>query len=91
MSDKEDGGPAFPFTKKGMNTNGAPLIREWDGMSLRDYFAGQVLAGMSAQYDPRSTSEKDQKALDQWRADLIRIYAEFCYQMADAMIEVRKK
>ena len=38
MTKKQDGGPAFPQTY-------AP------GMSLRDWFAGQALAGLSANRD----------------------------------------
>lgn len=37
MSEKETGGPAFPHQKD----DGTPY---W-GMTLRDYFAGQALAG----------------------------------------------
>jgi hypothetical protein len=39
MSNKNDGGPAFPFPV--LHGSGAPT-----GMSLRDYFAGQVDVSM---------------------------------------------
>lgn len=40
MDKPKDGGPAFPSTDaKGFTS---------DGMSLRDYFAGQALAGLIA-------------------------------------------
>ncbi len=35
MSEKNTGGPAFPF----LNPNCGP----WDGMSLRDYFAARAM------------------------------------------------
>ena len=46
-------------------------------MSLRDYFAGQVLMGLSAcSYKPR---------ID----DINKKTAEICYEMADTMIKTR--
>jgi len=36
---EQDGGPAFPVSLPGMGDNGA------SGMTLRDWFAGQALAG----------------------------------------------
>lgn len=50
------------------------------GMSLRDYFAGQVLAGYmgNCEVDPGSESpEKHEKR------------ARRCYMMADAMLKIR--
>ena len=38
-----DGGPAFPMTGEGCHN---PLYSQ-PGMTLRDYFAGQALAGMA--------------------------------------------
>lgn len=35
-----DGGPAFPITEQG--------LQGYNGMSLRDWFAGQALAGLAA-------------------------------------------
>jgi hypothetical protein len=45
MSDKDDGGPAFPCTGEGLGTEFAS-----DGMTLRDYFAAKALQGVAA-YD----------------------------------------
>lgn len=42
MSEIKDGGPAFPFAAE----YGHPAA--CGGMSLRDYFAGQALAGLMA-------------------------------------------
>ena len=55
-----DGGPAFPVGSGDM----------------RDYFAGQWLAGFGV--DPNSTNDPDE-------------IAECCYKIADAMLEVRTK
>ena len=66
-SNIDDGGPAFPITEYG--------LQGYSGMSLRDWFAGQALAGMlrnqSAYGSPSNAGE-------------------WSYQFADAMIEARK-
>jgi len=70
----DDGGPAFPHHvykfEMSMSKHGV-----FDGMSLRDYFAGVAL---SAQAD---CGTKDYSISDA---------AHDCYMMADAMIEARK-
>ena len=75
MSEIDDGGPAFPGLIPGaMGT----VIRSQEGMSLRDWFAGQALAGMHARdsYDDGQASPKQR--------------ARLAYIDADAMIEARK-
>jgi len=46
------------------------------GMTLRDYFAGQVLAGFMSQHSLASTLEDD---------------SDYCYKVADAMLKARDK
>lgn len=76
MSERSEGGPAFP----------QPISYEHDrrdfpcefgmgGMTLRDYFAGCVLTGFSA--DP---------SLSGYHGPSCEEIAERCYQMADAML-----
>lgn len=50
MSDSiNDGGPAFPRTKSTGNlSNSTTEIVSVGGMSLRDWFAGQALAGLAS-------------------------------------------
>jgi hypothetical protein len=60
-----DGGPAFPCNDQ----NGCAFA----GMTLRDWFAGQALAGM----------------LDRTYGIPVSIIAERSYQMADAMLSAR--
>ena len=43
MTDKDDGGPAFPVI--------ASICRDSNGMSLRDHFAGLALQGLLANSD----------------------------------------
>lgn len=68
MSQKYDGGPAFPVT----TANFALAY----GMTLRDWFAGQALAGLMA-YPGGSASTAERVAAT--------------YQIADAMIAERAK
>lgn len=63
-----DGGPAFPHV--GCNTNGGINVVE-PGMSLRDWFAGQALAGMASL--EQNIGEARTVAMD-------------CYALADEMI-----
>lgn len=72
MSDElNDGGPAFPVTE-------APYSPNNHGMSLRDWFAGQALAGLLAQSSGTAFGSDHS------------IGALWAYQMADAMLAARK-
>lgn len=71
MNDK-DGGPAFP--REDYQTDRAPGQH---GMSLRDWFAGQALAGMLA---------GDKTESGAWSA-----FALDAYNAADAMLKEREK
>jgi len=66
------GGPAFPF-----EAGGSGVQISYPGMTLRDYFAGQALAGMKVPEDGFS------------EFDAIR--ARRCYSMADAMLKAREE
>jgi hypothetical protein len=83
MSTMDDGGPAFPTTESAESVNhpGHREVYASAGMSLRDYFAGQALAGLMAKHgmfyygwtdgDPNARAEEQ------------------AYKMADAMLAVR--
>lgn len=58
--------PAFPQVLDG--------IRDKPGMTLRDYFAGQALAGVAS--DPTADMNNPERA-------------KWAYRMADAMIKAR--
>ena len=50
----DDGGPAFPCT---INEDGGWFNADANGMTLRDWFAGQALMGLSQQdISPRATA-----------------------------------
>lgn len=74
----DDGGQAFPHANPGYDGN-------WDrrsqieGMSLRDWFAGQALAGMFNHAGWVNTIDNDQAEA-----------AKRAYLIADAMIAARK-
>lgn len=77
MSELKDGGPAFPGESKRQTTTTPTrtISTLHPGMSLRDWFAGQVITGlMIAPIDVNIRSDKA---------------AEFAYAMADAMLLAR--
>jgi hypothetical protein len=77
MSEHDDGGSAFP------QIYGRSYSDYSDGgMTLRDYFAGQALAGWLACPDAGGSS--------QVTADWQRDVAAICYALAEAMLEARK-
>jgi len=49
MSERNDGGPAFPI--------GSGDVRDPCGMTLRDWFAGMVLVGINVDPDHESSPE----------------------------------
>ena len=78
-NEKDDGGNAFPRSKRQFYCNGYDAEDEFtEGMSLRDWFAGMALQGIL------SNSEIDGNRFDPDKM------AEWSYQTADAMIEARK-
>ena len=70
----KDGGPAFPLldSRIGWNANLEQLER---GLTLRDWFAGQALAGLLATN----------------RAGAARDFAETAFRQADAMLAERER
>lgn len=76
MNTKNDGGPAFPFGQMSEQT-GQPVNGFFNaGMTLRDWFAGQALAGLCA----CETVSASNGGL-----------ADAAYSIADAMISERSK
>lgn len=69
---KDDGGPAFP-SESFVRPNSDYGV-EYDGMTLRDYFAAQALPAILSRFFQFSTKE----------------CTEYAYKVADAMLEARK-
>ena len=74
MSTINDGGPAFPRSAAFSNAE-RTACTEQDGMTLRDWFAGQALAGMVSYVVEGATFEN---------------VAEDAYKAADAMLRARE-
>lgn len=74
MSKANDGGPAFPLVKQKIGYH-ADVVKDSEGLSIRDYFAGQALAGLMTL---RSSSSPEG-------------YAQSAYMAADAMLKEREK
>lgn len=77
MSDKDDGGAAFPASIF-VDVQGDVYTRE-SALSLRDYFAAKFLQGFVAGMDENYEHVTREEA------------AKLAYLMADAMLEARKK
>lgn len=83
---KNDGGPAFP-EPVAIGPSGDVCLA-FGGMSLRDYFAGQAIAGMlgnSTNID--SINEQLRHSMEDGLFD--RILAMHAYEIADALIAAR--
>lgn len=79
---KEDGGPAFPnnplvYRRVGQTNSSEPINS--NGMSLRDYFAGQAVVIMLRTWRGLT----DEAMIKQWGVS--------AYLVADAMIAERNK
>jgi hypothetical protein len=68
MTQRDDGGPAFP----------RPSMATDDGMTLRDWFAGQAMAGIMGNSGINHGIYPPDEA------------ARNCYAIADAMLGARK-
>lgn len=75
MEKKETGGPAYPHTVLG---DLGQTCEVCEGMTLRDYFAAQALAGICAHSDS-------------WGQTSISDVAGTAYEVADAMLKERSK
>lgn len=78
----DDGGPAFPIQTKVVDDGILQVVVQAGapGMSLRDYFAAQAVAGFLAGKGHELASDED--------GPFIAMYA---YEIADAMLAERKK
>ena len=76
MSDKQDGGPAFPTRGVGSMER----LADGAGMSLRDFFAGQIAAAIIAGGHPISKEAHPEIHVPR-----------VAYEFADALITERAK
>lgn len=98
MSARNDGGAAFPAYLK----EGADFGHDFcqPGMSLRDYFAGQVVSGFMSQSHsgPKDWTDMGHgwgedcaNGLNKYESHIAATLAGFAYQVADAMLAAREK
>lgn len=80
----DNGGAAFPA----IQTMGRDFQFVADGMTLLDYFAGQALAGMTAN---AAALESCSHAADHDPPKVFALLAELCYAKAAALIAERQK
>jgi hypothetical protein len=85
-----DGGPAFPCESYG-HRNGKETTVPAQGMTLRDYLAGQALAGIVPQIEAKinELSYKDENFESEIKV-FFQVSAYRAYTYADAMIAVRE-
>lgn len=96
MTPPKDGGPAFPLQGDGAylpncETADEAPAREFprnEGMSLRDWFAGQALAGAisNARFQMALADVADRRGIEPTES-----VARAAYTLADAMLAVRAK
>lgn len=84
MTDKSDGGPAFPMIVW-KSPDGLLAMPSAPGMSLRDWFAGQALVSMGTWVPARKdgTYPGSQK-------EILNLKSRWSYEMADAMLAARE-
>lgn len=76
----KNGGAAFPQAQPTQDGNGNFHFPD-PGMTLRDWFAGQAMAGMGRPTHYLGKRETDES---------LRTYAQQAYQIADAMLAARE-
>ena len=76
MSNKDNGGPAFPCQYQGDTHSDA------SGLSMRDYFAAKALMGMLSNEECNPFHQFDFNA---------KVWSKKSYELADAMLEARKQ
>lgn len=74
--------PAFPTLEEHTDDG----VLHYEGMSLRDYFAGQALAGQLVTSPEALSGASDHMGMA--RPEMIAVLA---YNIADAMLAVRKE
>jgi hypothetical protein len=85
MSEKDNGGPAFPRTVQAWNGN----LTAYDGMTLRDWVMGQCIAAAFGGCQDALTvnpGESEEDAMRRYWTDVAKAAA----IAADAMLEARK-
>jgi len=85
MDEIDDGGPAFPCV--------CPKDFQFanDGMTLRDWFAGQALMGDITTLRGETLDKRKDETVEQALERDAKRRAAWCYRQADAMLAARKE
>lgn len=69
------------------------VVQHGEGMSLRDWFAGQVATGYVSLVDNRTCPKEriEKGEVEQWRKELAFEDAKYCYEFANALLSERMK
>jgi hypothetical protein len=91
----DDGGPAFPLIESSFSSGGTMTSLTGRGMSMRDWFAGQALAGLlgndTFMTDLQAQLREDGRDSGGQRSGTCVITARRAYMHADAMLAARKE
>jgi hypothetical protein len=95
MTERNDGGPAFPmeYTEhSSIDAEGRPMRVSLPGMSLRDWFAGQLAAAELAAAGANIAAAVELKAAAIKAGQTIEHRIAYnAYLIADALLEERRK
>lgn len=88
MSTKNDGGPAFPGGLYEPQNGGTNDREPWNtGMTIRDWFAGQAIAGVIGAVSNDTEAHIEMKKT----GSSAGYFARCAYAVADAMLAEREK
>lgn len=88
----KNGGPAFPVTfQHDFGPGPETKSQEWQGMSLRDYFAAAALQVIRHRLTINADAHDGGCTVDQIGDALCEGFVKTAYQIADAMLAERSK
>jgi len=91
MSTKpNDGGPAYPTTHYQYSAPREFSPETWEGMTIRDYFAGQALASLILRAGS-GEADIEMERLGLIHGETDKLCAKCAYDYADAMLAEREK
>lgn len=82
-------GPAFPIHPA--SAMDGQLVRETQGMTLRDYFAAKAMQALICELANTEQADEEMQKLGLVEGDFDRLVAKCSYDYADAMLKERKK